>query len=817
MTSQRATGAGLRTIYRPEDIDRARHHATHTGWGRRVVAGVLQVCRDQYDLPPERLAALVPKKTPLVSGHCPECGTHFASAKLLDRGERLHCDGCGAEWPCDAPDRSEDWDLYGAMRSFRLRHLYLELDKLGLAWQLTGERVWAERAAAVVRRFAEVFKGYRLNAIHRNVWLHRPHPYWGRIDGWKFRDGLCVSKMLLAYDLVRDSGALTWDDQAAIDRDLVRHAVDYFVESFGPGGYLSPRAMQDMGHACECIALGAAILGDGERLEALHGFFRDLCSGAGRKVFFPEDGAFYQGTFSYAMQLLKPLTSIAEILRERVYADPACALLRQVYTWPLDTAWPDGLPAALNDSHVGGRTFEWETRYAQIAWYRLGDHRGLKRLHEAFGAGPSDHGPSGDGPPGDVLSRPGAGGCDVAGGNLPGGDLGELFLRPCEGQETGATGVEPAEYADRSTHLAGLRFAALRCGPGRSQMTMAFLDYGRPLGHHHNDFLNIGLWAQGRVMLSEMGYKYQPRWILDWCRSPMAHNLVLELAEHRAGRARSYLWHPGPHLQAVEAGLPGETGRRLLALVPTGRAGEGDEAYLVDLFWAAAGGEGHTWVQHATTLDLAADGDLRDAAVPEPLAEGRQRRTGDDVVLTWRFDGGASLRTWMAGAPETEVTLATCPAEEGLLATHFNDAGAPIEGTAMPRRSMALVRRREEVSCFAAVHEPCGAGRLQRQIRAVEVTGGQGAALEIRFERDGRQVTDRFIQTRPGSSRRLEAGGAVLTGRAAWWRRVDGQVTAAVLLGGRRLVVEGAVVSEPKPRTGAGNSVWRSDDERDSE
>jgi hypothetical protein len=249
---------GLQTIYRPDDIARARENMRRHDWARRVVDGIVGICRDKFDASPADLASLVPARTPLVSGHCPQCAAHFASAVIQAHGWQLRCAGCGMVWACEDPDRSEKWDVFGAMRSFRLRYLYLDLENLGLAWQLTDDRIWAERGAAVVRRFAEVFKTYRLNAIHRNVWLHKPDPYYGRIDGWKFRDGLCVSKMLLTYDLVRDSGALSAAEQARIDRDLVRHAVDYFVSSFGPGGYLSCKAMQDMGHALECIAMGAA-------------------------------------------------------------------------------------------------------------------------------------------------------------------------------------------------------------------------------------------------------------------------------------------------------------------------------------------------------------------------------------------------------------------------------------------------------------------------------------------------------------------------------------------------------------------------------
>ena len=280
----------LRAAYRPADVERARTNLARYQWAREVRDSVLSTCRQYYDLPPDRLAALVPEKTPLVSGHCPKCNAHFASAEILEHGDVLRCVGCKQTWQCEKPDRSETWDVYGAMRSFRLRYLYLRLDSLGLAYQLTGDAIYAERGAAVVKKFARVFRHYRMNMIHKNQWLDRPDPYYGRIDGWKFRDGLCVSKMLRTYDLVRDSGVFDTQELAFIDEHLVRHVMGYFTEAFGGQGLLSCGAVQDMGHSWECIALAAAILDDRETLRQFSGFFRDLCSGRERLVFFPEDG-----------------------------------------------------------------------------------------------------------------------------------------------------------------------------------------------------------------------------------------------------------------------------------------------------------------------------------------------------------------------------------------------------------------------------------------------------------------------------------------------------------------------------------------------
>ena len=762
---------GLRTVYRPQDIERARENAERHTWARDVYQGIIEMCDELYGISPDALSALVPEKTPLVSGHCTECGAHYAGAEILERGEVLRCTGCQKSWRCEDPDRSEEWDLHGAMRSFRLRHLYLELDLLGLSFQLTGDRIYADRAAAVVSRFAEVFKGYRLNAIHRNVWLEKPHPYYGRIDGWKFRDGLCVSKMLLTYDLVRDSGAFSEADLVRIDTDLVRHAMDYFTEGFGPGGYLSCANIQDMSHSWESIALAATILDEGSVLASFHRLFRDLCGAKGRLVFYPEDGAFVQGSFSYAMQHLKPLTAIAEILRGRdgldVYRVPECALLRKVYTWPLETTYPNRIPAAINDSHIGTWGCDWEVEHSQIAYYRLGDRQSLTRMREQFGP-------------------------DLAKGNRF-----SLFHRPPEGLHL----QEGQPYAESSSLLQGLRFGTLRHGPAKPDQTMAFLDFGRPMGHHHADFLNFGLWSRGMLMVTEMGYKYRPDWIRLWARSPLAHNLVLELGDHRATPATASVWFTGRSLHAIEAGLPGVVGRRQLALVPIGD----HECYFVDLFWASAGQGTHTWAMHAAgdridTTDLGAFAPWPDP--PEPLRNARRTTTCEPFSVSWSYSEGRALRTNLLDASRSEVALAECPSEEDFAARAFTTSGTRIEDVPFPYRSKILVKRTEAVSCFTAVHEPFQGDRILESTRRVPLQSGDGIALETTFVVDGRRHTDLFIQTRPGSVRKAVVDGVELVGRAGFVRCAeagDGRAPiSAVLMSGRKLRFGKTVLRSPR-------------------
>jgi hypothetical protein len=177
----------------------------------------------------------------------------------------------------------------------------------------------------------------------------------------------------------------------------------------------------------------------------------------------------------------------------------------------------------------------------------------------------------------------------------------------------------------------------------------------------------------------------------------------------------------------------------LLALVPISPT----QAYAIDLFWASSGRQVQTWTQHAATDNLRAER-LRNLApvdtMEAPLRCGRRARISGDIELVWTWPDGAGLRTWMLPARDTTVTLAHCPPEEDLLAAAFNDAGAPIAGSALPFRGIALVQRRETVSCFAAVHEPYRTRPLISSVRQVDATSGQGLILDVSFEAAGRSA-----------------------------------------------------------------------------
>ena len=147
-----------------------------------------------------------------------------------------------------------------------------------------------------------MFKGYRVSMVHRNQWLDRPDPYYAKIAGWKLREMRIMRSVLLAYDLVHDSGALSPAQVEKIDRDLVAYTRDYLIQGYGPGGPASADSLQDQGPSWWVLAACGALLGDRATLDLMVDAFEQILDPA--NGLFYEDGTFFQGSPAYQNQFL---------------------------------------------------------------------------------------------------------------------------------------------------------------------------------------------------------------------------------------------------------------------------------------------------------------------------------------------------------------------------------------------------------------------------------------------------------------------------------------------------------------------------------
>ncbi|WP_164821641.1 heparinase II/III domain-containing protein [Paenibacillus koleovorans] len=199
----------------------------------------------------------------------------------------------------------------------------------------------------------------------------------------------------------------------------------------------------------------------------------------------------------------------------------------------------------------------------------------------------------------------------------------------------------------------------------------AHLHYSGCYGHEHYDMLNIGVWAYGDELASDLGYTHLGGYI----KSTASHNLVMldGQSQHKTACGDLLRWYPGSsgslqtvQAQSSEAYPQAETYRRLLIAVPVTAAGQ--PVYL-DVF-EVVGGTRHDWMANGcadydqrvdTSLDICEERDnLAADGVPYVPIVGEKRSSYMDPPLPTDAPGEESVY-WAAFR---EARIARPAAEE---------------------------------------------------------------------------------------------------------------------------------------------------------
>lgn len=739
------------TMYKAEDIARAKQNIARYEWARKWYQGVVDSSARCATMDDATLRSYISEQTPILSVKCPVCGNGpWYWYDVLPQASGIRCKSCGSEFLWDPDDTTEDFNVQGVIRYERLHSVTGPAYGLALRYQLDGDLDAARKASVLIERMAEVFKGYRMNKVNRNEWMDTNDPYYGRIGGWKYREAGELRSIIHAYDLIHDSGVFTPQQHAMIERDLIAHVRDYFLQSYGEAGLLGNQTLQDQGHAWWCLAACAAILGDTDTLQLMVHTFEQML-GPDSWVFY-EDGTFYEGTYAYQGQFIGGIWPIPEILRGNldvdIYSNPKCALWEKVLTWYLDGIFPDGTMPAIADAHVGYRPLaDW----SEIAHTRYGNRKALRHLRDTRG---------------DLSAT--------------GGEFAVFYRDP-----DAAAVEDPGEpYGLESTHLAGMGLMILRDEASPKPSTMAFLDYGPllPKNHKQRDYGNFGLWACGLEMVSEIGYAHQPVWVNRWQGTPIAHNTVLELASQEQ-KGESMLWCINGGCRMAEAGLPGSNSRFIAMLLRPGGA-----PVIVDIFRVSGPAQVSTWAMHARSSDWTVTGidDLQPVQVDEPLRNGRQGIAARDISATWSFatQNHAVLRAIMLATTPAEVTLSECPPEEDEVLKAHVSGGNPRPGVEMHYRGHIQIKRANP-AVFVTVYAPGDATHLSDlAAELVPVEGRPDAVgVDLRCADGARFMLIHAPEPGPVTCRGLtvdgRAGAVCLIDSAARWLSLAGGGTAS--------------------------------------
>ncbi len=345
------------------------------------------------------------------------------------------------------------------------------------AYVITGEEIYAQKAAAIFRKYADPETGYvsyKFPSYYMTRLFHQN--YMGQ-TGW-------VAGMARAYDCLLASAVLSEDEKLQIEwYVLFASAHDYWNEGYrGPNDGNATTMFVDASSAIGAVFNDPWFLDD-----AIDGplGYRHL---VGNSVL--DGGFWYEGSWSYhSLSRDQPVPTIFD-RRHTTQRDSAASYIyhnpytltektqKTMFDAPLAIAFPDGSLAGLNDG--GPRAYAYGSIYAS-GYHLYRDPRYLSALGGAVN-----------------------------------------FRYPTEGEP------EPA-YPMTSTMLPAAGMGTLRAGAGPDIACFAeFGSYGG--GHGHCDNLQFVLWHNGRQVLDDHGYgpgyssstRLRERWFVR----TIAHNCV---------------------------------------------------------------------------------------------------------------------------------------------------------------------------------------------------------------------------------------------------------------------------------------------------
>lgn len=302
------------------------------------------------DIDPAALVKMVPEQAGLFFVGCPNCNGGKQEGQLAwtpEHPDVVTCRYCGEQYPSakypmekavvvrnprGETQRYPYWEdakgyrfFFQARRDDLIRTYLADRTRdLALLYALTGEKTYAERAALLLDRFAQVFPGY---CYHYDYPFQQKEIYEGTVPPAKFLSGYRTARwtwwaymdvpepLVHAYDWIRESGALEelsqerkTDVATRIERDLFRNAAEQVLANPEAYSNMSPGMWRSL------IVTGR-VLGEP----------RYVHEPVRRIERFVQDGFFYDGMWpdgapSYHSQTVGNLEQAIAALKD--YSDP---------------------------------------------------------------------------------------------------------------------------------------------------------------------------------------------------------------------------------------------------------------------------------------------------------------------------------------------------------------------------------------------------------------------------------------------------------------------------------------------------------------
>jgi hypothetical protein len=566
-----------------------------------------------------------------------------------------------------------------------------------VAYVLTDELSFAEAAAAILKRYAEVFPSYE------------PMPLKGLATSAALEECVWAVDACAAYDLVYNAGVLTDEDKHAIEQDVFRASAE--VLRHCNHAYRSNWRIRSVGG----LAAMAFCIGDRELIDEVFNGVRNEDGMLIRDGFVNHmawsllaDGIYYERSQSYSEECGDAFAHVLEAARhsgidlwqhefagspydvgadaDRRFGESKPKTIQHAYNAVLYRSFANGTLAKVANSYWDhlSRRDGWSAAWRayddhRYAWPLVCDPDGW--LHDLR----------------DLLFIP---------PRIPTGTLDMAVDTPL-----GITG----QHTNACTFLPNGGYAILRQDASRDAASVAMTFGAFANGHCQADQLSLVVYANGRHALPDTKYFRYIDQHLTWSKQTITHNTVtvdgvsqypqgdsddmwIGATKEKPLRGRAVFFHPGERLKAVradcDAAYEGVLIDRATVLV---------DSVVVDFYRCRSDAE------HQYDYALHVDGKLADCSValsdaePGRLSEAygyrhivdlrRAEADGDLIELTHTTDDGK----------DSLVHLSLMPAGEAELIV-----GNGIEGLEGERAEVIILREQAANADFVSVIDPTG-------------------------------------------------------------------------------------------------------------
>lgn len=334
------------------DFERIRKTVASESWAKSVAGGLIEYA-NQW---PARHV----REYGLSKWEVPQQGAGWSHDYVCPvHGVRLRQDAGKNLCPVDGKDY-HGWPVDNVVFMQRNDDNAEAARNLGLAYQLTGNAEYVEKARRIFSAYADI---YLKLPIHNNQ-NKLNDPRGGRVMSQTLSEAKWLVPLAFGYDLVRD--AMPAAERRRLESQVLRPAAEVIK------GNDAGKSNWQSWHNAALLSVGL-LTGDQSlvhlAIDGPGGFDFQL-----RESITP-DGPWYEGSWGYHFFALNPLLLTVEMTRHNGINVPHEAALKRMFDAPIYCVFPDGTLPNFNDSSLTRLTSE--ARYYEIGYQLFQDPRYL--------------------------------------------------------------------------------------------------------------------------------------------------------------------------------------------------------------------------------------------------------------------------------------------------------------------------------------------------------------------------------------------------------------------------------------------------------